>query len=201
MSTQTNPIPWKDDPEFLDQAIATLHARCRRLVAERQLQEAKREGLFDEGEAQQKAISARQVEDQSKAALEARFAVHRSQGSFRLGIDRLTSEADLGEQERALLLHAYVAAISEDTAAQVFEGLDFALYVSMTVEGICRVLEADTVADRLRVRRMLRTDGPLVRHGLVRLVGKHDEDIPQDLNGVDVKLTRRAFEVLSGTGS
>jgi len=170
-------------------------------VAERQLQEAKREGLIDEGESQQKAISARQVEDQSKAALEARLAVHRAQGSFKLGIDRLTSEADLGEQERSLLLHAYVAAISEDTAAQVFEGLDFALYISMTVEGICRVLEADTVADRLRVRRMLRAGGPLVRHGLVRLVGKHDEDIPQDLNGVDVKLTRRAFEVLSGTGS
>lgn len=198
MSTQTI-TPFKSDAEFLDQAIAGLHARCRRIVAERTLRDARQGTTRDDAEeAQQKATLAVQKDRETKEALDARLAVHQEHGAFVLGIDKLTHEADLGEDERMVLVCCFTSAISEDTAAQVFEGLDFAVYVSMTAEGIARVLEASTVGDRLRVRRMLDEQAPLRKHGLVQFTGRMNAEIPEDMNGVNVKLTAKAFDVLVG---
>jgi hypothetical protein len=198
MSTTTI-TPFTSDAEFLDAAIAALHSRCRRIVAEHALRDAQQGVTGDDiDEAQQRAATTAQREKEVKDALDARLAAHREHGSFVLGMDRLTHEADLGEDERLILICCFTAAISEDTAAQVFDGLDFALYVSMTVEGLCRVLEAGGVAERLRVRRMLDTEAPLMKHGLVQFTGRVDADIPEELNGTNVKLTRKAFDVLVG---
>jgi len=191
---------FKDDPEFLDAAITALHAKCRRIVAEKELGEATKEDRPGVEERRQAAVLARQREEAVRQALDARLALHRAEGGFTLGIDRLRQEADLNEEQVEIVIACFVCAISEDLSASVFEDLDFALYISMSVEGACRVLEASTVADRLRVRRYFEDGGALLRHGFVKLDGRRDPDVPEDLNGVYVKLTERAFQTLVGGG-
>jgi len=199
-ATTNTPTPFKDDAEYLDANIAAIHARCRRIVSERELREAQQphDRHGDVAEAQQKATTALQRQKAVGGALDARLAVHRAEDSFTLGIDKLTAEADLNDEARMILLCCFSAAISEDTAVEVFDGLDFAMYVSMTVEGLCRVLEANTVADRLRVRRYFESEAPLLKHGLVKLDGRLDRDVAEDLNGINIKLTAKAFNVLVG---
>ena len=136
---------------------------------------------------------ARQVEAQSKAAFESRLAVHRETGACELGLDRLGHLANLNADERTILVCVLVVALGDDLAEEVYEGLD--IYLGVDVEAVLRLLEASTVADRLRVRRMLQAEGPLVRHGLVRLTGK-DDTFPQDVNNMTVKLTQKAFDLL-----
>jgi hypothetical protein len=189
--------PFANDAEFLDQAIGVIHARCRRVVADRELRTARRGGHGDAREAQDGAVAARRRETESKAALDARLVVHRKEGEFALGFEKIAQEADLDEDEQTILLLTFICAASEDLSSEVFEGLEPSIYISISVEGICRVLEADSVGDRLRVRRKFSPKAPLIRNGLVKLTGR-DENVPQDINGLDVKLAQRAFDIMVG---
>lgn len=192
--------PFTDNSEFLDEAIGALHARCRRLAAERQLREAQRGNGGDNiDEALRRIATVRRQETTTKDALDARLAVHREEGSFVLGLDRLAAEADLGEDERTILLCCFVAALSENLAGETFADLDFGICIYVTVELLYRVLEADRVADRLRVRRMLDAEAPLRKHGLVMLDGRLVPDVPDSFNSATVRLTSRAFGVLVAT--
>ena len=189
--------PFANDAEFLDQAIGVIHARCRRVVADSELRTARRGGHRDANEAQEAAVFARQRETETRAALDARLVVHRKEGEFALGFEKIAQEADLDEDEQTVLLLAFICCISEDLSSEVFEGMEPSIYISISVEGICRVLEAESVADRVRIRRKFSPKAPLIRNGLVKLVGR-EENVPQDFNGLDAKLSQQTFDTMVG---
>lgn len=196
MNTKTI-TPFANDAEFLDQAIGAIHARCRRVVADRELRDARNGGRRNATEVQEAAVLARKRETETKAALETRLGVHREDGAFVLGFEKLAREADLNEDEATVLLMSFICAISEDLSSEVFDGMEPSIYISVSVEGVCRLLDAGSVADRLRVRWMLSPKGGLIRNGLVKLFGR-DDNFPQDFNGLDVRLTDSAFQALVG---
>ena len=172
--------PFKNDAEMLDCAFAWLTTRARRLTLERETRDAARNdtgavyricdrprNAAPEDEAAERLEALRVLEDQQHGELHARREAHRADPTARpLGLDRLALTNELGEDEEMILLTVVCGAISEEMANVLYGDLAVGFYGNATLEGVSRMLDAQTTADRLRVRRMLRDDAPLVKGGV-----------------------------------
>ena len=211
MKTDANK-PFASDAEFLDAAFDLLTVRVQRLSAERELHEAAtrmrgdpntvgRPRRVTEDDATRCIATLKELEEDVQRSLDARRAANRADPDApTLGIDRLAEKHGLSDDERMVLLSASSFAISERMAEDIHEDLAVGMYGSQSVEGLMRLLGAQTVADRLRARRIFAPTAPLVRRGLIILDYHGREAQPEDLIGARVQITRGAFDILVGNG-
>jgi len=202
---------FENNAEYLDAAFDVLTLRVQRIAAEREQREAKTEirggphtvgraRLVAEDDANRSIATLRKSEVEAQAFLDARLEIHRADNDApMLGIDRLAQQG-LTDDERLVVLSLSSYAISEEMSEAIHGDLGTGMYGSQSVEGLMRVLDANTVADRLRVRRLFAPEAPLVRGKLVVLDYLGREAEPEDLIGARVKLTTTAFDTLVGNG-
>ncbi len=201
------------DATMLDLAFAWLTTRARRLTLEREIRDAARgdtgavyricdrpRSTVPEDEAAERLAALRAREDQQHAELHARREAHRAEPTARpLGLDRLVLTHELGEAEEVVILAAVCGAISEETCNVLFGDLGVGFYGSMTVEGMSRLLDAQATTDRLRVRRLLAPDAPLVKAGLIVIDQFTREPLyPDDFLGGRIRVTEPTFWTLVG---
>jgi hypothetical protein len=202
------PCRFENDAEFLDAMFDLLALRAQRLTAARELREAAREEranscqvgrrrqVADEDATRRLAIFQAR-EDRLRGELDARSEAHRADpGAPMPGLDRLCQAHQLGSAQRTILTALLLESISEERAERTFEGLS--VYGGITVEGISRLLDAETVAERLKVRRIFGPQAALIREGLVVLDYVRSDAAPVGLLGARVKLTSSAFDTLVG---
>jgi len=98
-----------------------------------------------------------------------------------------------------VLLSCFCSAVSEELAEAVHGDLGVGMYGSQSAEGLLRLLDAQSVADRVRLRRLFGPEAPLVKAGLILIDHyRSDPTAPEDLLGCRVRITQAAFDVLVG---
>lgn len=207
------PEPFADDGEFLDVAFDWLTTRAKRLTLEREIRAAendeavvtggrrsRRHAVEEEEDAAVRVATLQALEDHQRGVLQGRLAAHRAEPTARpLGFDRLVRDHDLGEDEQMVVLATLCGAISEERSNEMFGDLGVGFYGNLTVEGVSRLLDARTTAERLRVRRLLRVDGRLARSGVLVLDHLTQAPVhPDDFIGARLRLTEQAFAILTG---
>lgn len=206
------PEPFADDGEFLDLAFDWLTTRAKRLTLERESRAAendeavvtggrrsRRRAVEVDEDAAVRVAALQALEDHQRGVLQGRLAAHRSDLTTRpLGFARIVHDHDLGEDEQMVVLAALCGAISEERSQDLWGDLAVGYYGLLTVEGVSRLLDAHATAERLRVRRMLREDGKLVRSGVLVLDHLTQAPQPDDVLGARLRLTEKAFSVLTG---
>ena len=209
---ETNTKPFANDAEFLDQAFDLLAVRVQRISASRELREAEmrmrgdpntvgRSHRVADEDAARRAAMLTVLEAEQQQVLDARLEAHRADPDAPvLGIDRLADKHGLSADERMVLLSASSFAVSEQMSEDIHGNLALGMYGSQSIEGLMRLLDAQTVGDRLRARRIFAPTAPLVRGGLIILDYQGREAQPEDLIGARVQITRGAFDVLVGDG-
>ena len=207
--------PFANDAEMLDLAFTWLTTRARRLTLDREIRDATRNDIGAvfracdrrrtqdiDDEAPDRAAALRALEERQHGELHERREAHRADTAARpLGLDRLSLLRQLCEDEEVVVLAALCGAISEEGSTVMFGDLAIGYFGNMTVEGVSRLLDAQTTADRLRIRRMFQDDSPLVKGGVI--VVDHltrEPAYPDDLLGARLRLTDRAFATLVGDG-
>ncbi len=206
-------IAFQTDAEMLDCQFEWLTTRARRLTLQREIRNAGRgdadavyrvcepRPAFDTDDlTPERVASLRALEERQQGELHDRLVAHRADPSVRtLGLDRLVLTHDLGEAEEIIVLTALCGAISEEKCAELFGDLAVGYCGNMTVEGVSRLLDAQTTADRLRVRRLLAADAPLVKGGVVVIDHFTREPLyPDDFLGARIRVTEPIFLILVG---
>ena len=208
---RTSAEPFANE-SFLDSAFGLLAIRVKRISAERELYEAEMRERGDpntvgrthrvaDEDAARRATMLREVEEEQRQMLDARLEAHRADPDApTLGIDRLTQKHGLSPDERMVLLSALSYAVSEQMSEDIHGDLGVGMYGSATVEGLMRLLDAKTVGDRLRARRIFAPAAPLVKGGLIVLDFYRGGAHPEDVIGARTKISDTAFDVLVGNG-
>lgn len=202
---------YSNNEEFLDEAFELITTRARRLALEREIRAANREDADTvyrlcvpgktrtcDDDAVQRVGALKALEDRQRTGLQARRAAHCADEAARpLGIDLIGQ--DLCDEEQMVLLTALCGALSEERSTELFGDLAVGYYGNMSVEGIARLLDAQTTEQRLRVRKMLSADAPLVKRSLVFIDHLTNRPSwPDDLIGARLRITAEAFSVLVG---
>lgn len=199
------PEPFSGNAEFLDLHYEYLGCRVQRLVAEREVRQIVRRepdglkpGVDDDLIRRLGIWQAR--EDRLHELLEARLEAHRRDPSAHpLGIDVVCIRYDLTEEARTVLLSALCSALSEELSEATHGDLGAGGWGTQSAEGVMRLLDGQSVADRVRLRRMFHADAPLVRSGLIVMdYMRNDAVLPEDALGARVRLTQMAFDLLVG---
>jgi hypothetical protein len=204
--------PFETPYEYIDAAFDLLACRIQRLVAARESREADhlergepravgRGRMVADDDATRRVAVLTEREEQQGRDLEARLEAHRSAPEAKqLGIDRLAQAHGLGDEERTIVLSSLAFALSEERADQIHGDLGTGMYGSQSVECLMRVLDARTVEDRVRLRRLFRPESPLVKGGLIVLDYYGQVALPDDLLCARVRLSGMAFAILVGDG-
>ena len=207
------PAPFASDCDYLEAEFNLLACRVQRLAAARELRQADRREHAEPGSvgktrqvADDDAVRRLAVfadrEDRLRDALDARLQAHRSDPTARqLGIDLLAATHGLGEEERLVLLSALSYAVSEERSEAIHADIGAGGYCAQNIEGLMRLLDCQSVGDRVRMRRLFAPTSPLVKGGLVVLEMYGKDALPDDLLGTRVRLTTRAFDGLVGKGA
>jgi len=118
----SKPKPFVSNPEYIQQeAVQWLAPRSMRLGAESEARAYRRDGDDQRSEQSDKrASAAREAEDRGRAELDARLKVHRREGSFTLGLDKICEHHDLGPDARTSLLCMTICGVSPMLAEEVF---------------------------------------------------------------------------------
>ncbi len=192
--------PFTNDFAFIDVAIAALGARARRLAHARDCRQAQQGGPDDQPcqTALDRLAALTAHEEAMKADLDARLAAHRSDPAARqLALDGLTAAHELSEDERTILLTSFCFALSEDLSNFAFADVGTGYGGNGSVEFYCRLLGADSTADRVRVRNLLQPESRVVRAGLIRIETMRNRDFqPEDLLWCRVEITQAGFDAM-----
>ncbi len=192
------------DASYIDEALNVLAVRARRLALARECRHAQQGGPDDQPcqSALDRLTALDAREKGLKAELDARLDAHRADPSAQqLGLHRLGMTLDLNEEEMMVLVTAFCFALSEDMASFVFDDMASGFGGSGSVEFYCRLLQGDSTADRLRVRRYFLPTGRLVAAGLIAIDKMRNADFqPEDLLWCRVRLTDLGFGALVGVG-
>lgn len=187
---------FNSNADYIQQeAVLWMAPRSMRLGAEAEARAYRRDGDDQRAEQSDKrAAAAREAEDRGRAELDARLKVHRREGSFTLGLDKICEHHDLGPDARTSLLCMTICGVSPMLAEEVFDKVSLHLTITMSPEVIAKVLEARTVEDHLQVVQLFQPDSPLVR--LIKMDGRHNPEIPEDIHNVTLRLLRSTFEIV-----
>ena len=201
-----------DDCAFLEMTYSWLSARCARIAAEQRIRQANRPGVpsgtraigqlpYDiEDEEQRRLGVLRDQEANLKADVDARLERHRATpGPIKLGLDKLTDEHDLHEDERLLLVILTLPALGgQPLVDAVLNDLATGIYCGLTIEQIVVLFDLQRLRQHLRIRRLFGTTSKLVQGGLIVVEYASKVALPEDLHSARCSLTRPAFATLVG---
>jgi hypothetical protein len=205
--------PFADDAELLDSAFEWLTIMARRLTLERDARDAARDDADaayrlclgrrrrePDADTPDRLAALKALEEHLQEEFSGRRQATRADPSRRpLGLDQVTDIHDLSEFEEIVLLTATCAAISEDVANVLWGDLGVGFYGNQTLEGLSRMADAQTTAERLRVRRLLSAEGRLVKSGLLAIDFLTNRPaFPDDFLGARIRLTENGLRVLTG---
>ena len=132
--------------------------------------------------------------------LDVRLASHRADTSREpLGIDVVTKEAGLSDDERVLLMACMAMAVSPDVAKELSEGLGCGLFSRFGIEAAIRLLGPSGTSDWLKYRNLFHRSSPLISAGLITIEYPSTVCSPGDLLMATIEITPRAFSVVTGT--
>lgn len=206
-------LPFNNDAEFLDAAFEWLTTRARRLTLERDIRNANREDADAayrlcipgkhrdcDDQAVQRLAAVKALEGRQREALQARRAAHSADAPVQpLGLDVLTQAHGLSQDEEIVILTAACGAISESASSEMYGDLAVGYFGNATTEGVSRLLDAQTTADRLRVRKLFRDDAALLRNKIIAFdLMTNRPAMPDDLLGARIRITDQGFAVLVG---
>ena len=193
-------MPYETSVEHLESELFKyLPARAERIKADQDAREA-REYVNNDmfiGEKQRPALAEaerrvrllRKQENEIRAEIDDRLAATRKvQGESGIGLDRL---GNLTSEARLFLLALTASALG--IVSTVFGGLGRSFWGTLDIADLMVILDAQTVVDRLRIRRLLMD---LAGKDCIVLDFKSRLIVPQDINSCSVALTRRAFSVI-----
>ena len=197
--TLTDPKLYRPLDHLCDE-IAYLHARARRILAEREAKaDAPARTLRVVGGAKPATCCVvRHAEEEALLRsntdnlLEARRVDENS-----LPLDKLCEDHDLGLPERMAILLAVLPCVGVEAAELLGEigPCGFAIG-SPSPEIVARMLELD-LRGQMELRRTFAPGSPLMRSGLVELdVGR--DPMPDDFPTAAIRLTPKAFTLLTG---
>ena len=210
MTESTTPKPFENDADYLDLVFELFTLRARRIGARRRLEQdshrlpgyehrtvGQRETVEDE-EVRRVRDSLLDTEKDCRDRLDARVRAHRADSSKEpLGIDVITQEAGLTDDERMVLLAITALAVSGEIGEQITEGLGAGPFSRFEVESAILLLDPKCVADWLKHRRYFHRSAPLLKHELV--VVEYPSIHAGDLLQASVEVTGKAFAVVTGT--
>ena len=203
------------DAEMLDCAFQWLTTRARRLTLERAIRDAAMDDAGavyrlcmngrrqePDGDTAERLAATKAQEDRLREEFQRRRLATRADPTCRrLGLDQVSETHDFGEVEVEviILLTAACGAISEEVASVLWGDLGVGFFGNMTIEGVSRMADAQTTTERLRVRRLLSEDSPLVKSGLLAIdFLTNRPTFPDDFLGARIRLTEDGFRVLTG---
>jgi len=196
--------PYPSDVAYLDDEMAWIEARARRIGAERQLaslglpEAERRYGSRDErSPASLRAQRARHLEAETglRARIDARLAVHGAIGRP-LAVDRLVAVYGLGPQERTVLLLAMGPCLSR-TISRAYGLIDGEECDALTIDAALGFLEIPT-GERVAARGMFGPSATLLAADLVTLGSMRRSAEPKDVLGLECSLTSRTFSLMVG---
>jgi len=193
--------PYENTINHLEEEIGRyLPTRAARISAERQLKDAKLYAPTDGviGEKQQVAMQEterrvrelRKQEEITRTDIDARLdATRKFIGYPGIGMDHLNG--GLSPDARLVLTALTATALGLGSDAMGELGMMF--YSGLSTLDLMTLLDAHSIADRLKARRLLLD---LCGKGFVTLDYRAKQVSPEDFNTVEVSLSRRAFCVI-----
>lgn len=197
-----------NDGEFINVACGWIHSRVTRLALEKKLRDA--EHAFQTGDDDYRGtpagklrcqvMLAREAEEKLYSDMEARLDAHRVEpGLPLLGVDRVTEESHLINEERLLLLTALIPAISQPLAEQILGNIG-SFYASVSVSDLIQILDPKGPGDWIAARQYFQPKAPLIRDGhLVLDTNQGDIERPDNLLTSDVFVSMKTFVILTGS--
>lgn len=154
-----------------------------------------------EDETKRRLAEAQDAERTVLQALERCWEAHRQSGQSALGIDALSEESRLSDDERTILLAAALVAINDDLGKHVLENLGGGMLSRLDVQAAIRLTDPGDIGGWVRARRYFRRQSPLVRDGLVTVEFPSPQCPPGDLLSASVEITAKAFATIVGDQS
>ena len=141
-------------------------------------------------EAERRARTLRRRENEVRAEIDARLeATRKMQGEAGIDLDRLNHGLTFDARLVLLALTAAALGMSQD----VLGGLGRGFWDTLAVSEVMMVLDARSIVDRLKARRLLMD---LAMRNLIILDYRWKQVAPQDFSACSVALTRQAFSVI-----
>jgi len=212
MTDKNRTQPFDSDPDYLDLVFEFLAARARRIGAERRLEEDSHDlplwhhhrtlGRLErvsEEETRRQIDALCAEEKRLREHLDARIRAHRADTNRQpLGIDVLAEESGLTADEKMILLACTAMAVSSEVGRQIAEGVGGNVFSRMEVETAIKLLEPRGTADWLRLRKLFRRNGALVRRKLIAVEFPSTTYAPTDVLSASVEITNKAFGRITG---
>ncbi len=167
--------------------------RSARIALEDQCLAPPRQGRPTAGEARLQAVAYREQEDRARKEIDGKLAAGRKPKSFQLGIDVLCGRHELSQTEREILLFCTLASISAPFAESTLPD-HVSLYSACSVSDLCALLEARTIGEWLRLRKLF-VGGKLESAGLIEIATSSDGVAA--LGAAEVKITQAAFDTIT----
>ena len=211
LTAVNEPAPFSNDLDYIQAELAWVEARATRIAAERKLERLEvgshqRSGRgrggygLDDDESPRlvhgRARRTRQQEQERRADLDARLAVHRASDREPLALDALCERCGLDAFERTVLLLAVAPCFSrafDETFGHMAE--EVGEYLAVEVVFLFAEL---SLADRIDRRRTFSSRGPLVSQDLVSLGMRNRYTSAKELLGAEVEVCSRTFAYLVG---
>jgi len=207
MSTNSQPVPFASNADFLDNVVAWLRLVFARKAAECDLRHEEwvaklgsdrpRRAGGGVREARGMAYELASQERQVKEQLEQRLTAHEiDPDAPPLGYLKLLEKLRLTEEEGTLLLCLAIPGISPELASETLNDRGFCNSVSAAE--LLSVLSLTTVEDWWSARSYLRPSSKLVRHGLVVVEPYRGEPTGTTLMSATVEITLAGLSAIMG---
>lgn len=203
-------LPFTDDLDYMQAELAWVEARATRIAAERAAERdgvedfsvrRRRPRVDDEPESRRsmlrRASRAGRQEEELRAALDARLAVHREADAPPLALDQLCATCGLDPFARTVLLLAAAPFFSGRYEKLYSAMIGAEPYESLTVEAAFAFAEL-SLAERIDRRASFTSRAPLIRQDLVSVAMHHRFSSAKDLLDSDINLANRTFAYLVG---
>lgn len=199
--------PWPSDLAYLQAELGWIEARCERLIVERRAlgsdSDGAPRGVFARGDrdepspsvARTRLPAARALEEQLRAAIDARLALHRA-GAASLALDRLVEAHGLSDLERLTLLLAAAPCVSR-RFENLYAGFESEQQPSLTVDAVFSFAGL-SFEERIRHRATFGPRGTLIAKDLIEAPYRGRHTAPKELLGTEIVVRGRTLSYLLG---
>ncbi len=202
--------PYADDHAYLEDELAWIEARSRRIGAENEVAGREDEdnpnaNVFRHSDTPVRTLRSRikrfgRDEAALRARIDGRLAAHRVSDASPLGLDRLVGTCELDDFERTVLLLAAAPCFSrrfEELLSNVDAGQMGGTPSVEVAFGFCEI----PLTERLALRERFGRRGALVRNDLVVLEVSARTTSPRGLLDTEISITPRGWASLIGDDS